>query len=65
LSVPDIDGLVGEVEFSPEGPEIGAFFDFDGTLIDGYSAVAYFRDRLLSRRKIHLSISPSCWRSFR
>ncbi len=47
--MPDIDGLVSEVEFSPEGPEIGAFFDFDGTLIDGYSAVAYFRDRLLAR----------------
>ena len=47
--MPDIDGLVSEVEFSPEGPEIGAFFDVDGTLIDGYSAVAYFRDRLLAR----------------
>ena len=47
--MPDIDGLVAEVEASPEGPQIGAFFDFDGTLIDGYSAVAYFRDRLLAR----------------
>ena len=47
--MPDIDGLIAEVERSPEGPHIGAFFDFDGTLIDGYSAVAYFRDRLLAR----------------
>jgi len=47
--VPDIDALVAEIETSPEGPGIGAFFDFDGTLIDGYSAVAYFRDRLLAR----------------
>jgi len=47
--VPDIDGLVAEIEWSPEGPQVAAFFDFDGTLIDGYSAVAYFRDRLLSR----------------
>lgn len=30
----------------PEGPKIAAFFDFDGTLIDGYSAGAYFTDRL-------------------
>lgn len=45
----DIDGLIADIEASPEGPEIGAFFDFDGTLIDGYSAVSYFRDRLLSR----------------
>jgi putative phosphoserine phosphatase/1-acylglycerol-3-phosphate O-acyltransferase len=30
----------------PGGPKIAAFFDFDGTLIDGYSAAAYFADRL-------------------
>ena len=30
----------------PGGPKIAAFFDFDGTLIDGYSAGAYFTDRL-------------------
>lgn len=30
----------------PTGPKIAAFFDFDGTLIDGYSAAAYFTDRL-------------------
>ena len=30
----------------PAGPKIAAFFDFDGTLIDGYSAGAYFSDRL-------------------
>lgn len=47
--MPDIDGLVAEVDKSPKGAHIGAFFDFDGTLIDGYSAVAYFRDRLLAR----------------
>jgi putative phosphoserine phosphatase / 1-acylglycerol-3-phosphate O-acyltransferase len=27
------------------GPEIAAFFDFDGTLIDGYSAAAFLKDR--------------------
>ena len=47
--MPDIDGLVAEVDASPQGSEIAAFFDFDGTLIDGYSAVAYFKDRLLAR----------------
>jgi HAD superfamily hydrolase (TIGR01490 family) len=26
-------------------PEVAAFFDFDGTLIDGYSAAAFMRDR--------------------
>ena len=42
----DIDDLVREVARGPQGPEIGAFFDFDGTLIDGYSATLYFRERL-------------------
>lgn len=32
-----------EVDRLPEGPEIGAFFDFDGTLIAGYSAVSLMR----------------------
>jgi len=45
----DINALVEDIEASPEGPHIGAFFDFDGTLIDGYSAVMYFRERLKSR----------------
>ena len=30
----------------PSGPKVAAFFDFDGTLIDGYSAGAYFSDKL-------------------
>jgi len=47
--VNEIDALVAEIEVSPEGPQIVAFFDFDGTLIDGYSAVAFFRDRLRNR----------------
>jgi len=37
---------VTAIEAGPKGPDIGAFFDFDGTLIDGYSAVAFFTDRL-------------------
>lgn len=37
---------VAAIEAGPKGPDIGAFFDFDGTLIDGYSAVAFFTDRL-------------------
>jgi 1-acyl-sn-glycerol-3-phosphate acyltransferase len=37
----------------PAGPEIGAFFAFDGTLIDGYSAAAFLQDRA-RRRDISL-----------
>jgi putative phosphoserine phosphatase / 1-acylglycerol-3-phosphate O-acyltransferase len=40
---------IAAIEAGPTGPDIGAFFDFDGTLIDGYSAVAYFTDRLRRR----------------
>ena len=30
--------VIQEIENAPEGPQIGAFFDFDGTLIAGFSA---------------------------
>lgn len=30
----------------PAGPEVAAFFDLDGTLIDGYSAAVMYRHRL-------------------
>jgi putative phosphoserine phosphatase/1-acylglycerol-3-phosphate O-acyltransferase len=38
--------LLDRIAEAPPGPATGAFFDFDGTLIDGYSAVAVYRDRL-------------------
>lgn len=41
-----IDELIAEVEAGPQGPQVGAFFDFDGTLIDGFSGVLAFGDRL-------------------
>lgn len=42
----DIEWLLEQIDNSPEGPHIGAFFDFDGTIIDGYSAAAFFKYRL-------------------
>jgi putative phosphoserine phosphatase / 1-acylglycerol-3-phosphate O-acyltransferase len=44
---------IAAIEAGPKGPGIGAFFDFDGTLIDGYSATAYFTDRF-RRREMRL-----------
>jgi len=38
--------LIAEVMQSPTGPEIGAFFDFDGTLISGYSAVTFIQEQV-------------------
>jgi putative phosphoserine phosphatase/1-acylglycerol-3-phosphate O-acyltransferase len=44
-----VDPLVDEIERSPEGPAVGAFFDFDGTLIYGFSALALQAARLRRR----------------
>jgi HAD superfamily hydrolase (TIGR01490 family) len=46
--------LVADVAAGPPGPRVGAFFDFDGTLIDGYSLSAFARYHLRS-----LQISPT------
>src|SRR5205823_3711361 len=44
-----ITPLLREIEEGPDGPRTGAFFDFDGTLIAGYSATVFLRDSLLRR----------------
>jgi len=49
LNITDIDRAVAKVLAGPAGPQVGAFFDFDGTMIDGYSAAAYIADRLRRR----------------
>jgi HAD superfamily hydrolase (TIGR01490 family) len=46
--------LIDAVGAGPKGPHIGAFFDFDGTLIDGYSLSAFARHHLRS-----LQVSPA------
>lgn len=38
-----------EVRKSEPGPEIGALFDFDGTIIAGYSATAFLREKIQRR----------------
>lgn len=35
-----------EIDALPDGPHIGAFFDFDGTVIYGYSATTYLREQI-------------------
>jgi putative phosphoserine phosphatase/1-acylglycerol-3-phosphate O-acyltransferase len=42
----DVAELLAEVERAPPGPKVGAFFDFDGTLIAGYSASVFYEDRI-------------------
>ncbi|MGV0835085.1 HAD-IB family hydrolase [Mycolicibacterium thermoresistibile] len=41
-----LPGSVAEIEASPAGPEIGAFFDLDGTLVAGFTGVIMTRERL-------------------
>ncbi|GAA3158795.1 hypothetical protein GCM10010531_07690 [Blastococcus jejuensis] len=46
------DQLLADVDAGPRGPRIGAFFDFDGTVIDGYSLAAFARHHL---RSLHVT----------
>jgi len=44
-----LPGSVAEVEASRKGPRVGAFFDLDGTLVAGYTALVHTQDRLRRR----------------
>ena len=46
---PRLTGPAAEVNEGPEGPNVGAFFDLDGTLVAGYTAAAQTRDRVRRR----------------
>jgi len=45
-----LPGSVAEIEASPPGPEVGAFFDLDGTLVAGFTGVVMTQDRLRRRQ---------------
>ena len=42
----DIEWLLEQIETGPEGPQIGAFFDFDGTLDRRVLGVGVLQERL-------------------
>ena len=44
--------VIAEISRLPDGPQIGAFFDFDGTVISGYSAFAFIEEQI---KRGHLS----------
>jgi putative phosphoserine phosphatase/1-acylglycerol-3-phosphate O-acyltransferase len=48
-----LDELLDAIAAAPPGPQIAAFFDYDGTVIDGFSASAFYRHRLR-----HAEIGP-------
>jgi HAD superfamily hydrolase (TIGR01490 family) len=41
---------IAEIGASPAGPRIGAFFDLDGTLVDGFTAAVHVGDRIRRRQ---------------
>jgi putative phosphoserine phosphatase / 1-acylglycerol-3-phosphate O-acyltransferase len=49
----DVETVIADIKAGPGGPAIAAFFDFDGTLIQGYSANA-----LLAHRARNLELGP-------
>jgi putative phosphoserine phosphatase/1-acylglycerol-3-phosphate O-acyltransferase len=48
-----VDELIERIKMEPGGPKVTAFFDFDGTLIQGYSAGA-----LLAHRARNFELGP-------
>ena len=61
--------LIREILTGPAGPSVGAFFDFDGTLISGYSAASFYLDRLrhldlsgAEARDLLLALIEVAWR---
>jgi putative phosphoserine phosphatase/1-acylglycerol-3-phosphate O-acyltransferase len=44
-----LPGSVAEIMASPPGPKIGAFFDLDGTLVAGFTAVILTQERFRRR----------------
>ena len=41
-----VQQLLKDIETAPDGPAVAAIFDFDGTIISGYSATAFIREQL-------------------
>jgi HAD superfamily hydrolase (TIGR01490 family) len=41
---------IAEITATAAGPQIGAFFDLDGTLVDGFTATAHAGDRIRRRQ---------------
>lgn len=48
-----LDELLDAIAAAPEGPQVAAFFDYDGTVIDTFSASAFYRHRIR-----HFEIGP-------
>ncbi len=52
-AVISVDDVIADIKAGPGGPKVAAFFDFDGTLIQGYSASA-----LIAHRARNFELGP-------
>ncbi|WP_307828317.1 HAD-IB family hydrolase [Antrihabitans sp. YC2-6] len=43
LDLMELDDALTRIRSGPQGPTVGAFFDFDGTIVHGFSGVPFFR----------------------
>ena len=41
-----VEEVIAAVRAAPPGPQVGAFFDLDGTLVRGYTAGTFYADRV-------------------
>jgi len=56
-----LDELLRAVYAGPRGPGVGAFFDYDGTVISGYSATVFFQHRLRGREIGLAELAQTLW----
>lgn len=60
-----LEARVRELHEGPRGPQVGAFFDYDGTVISGYSASAFYSHRLLGGDIGLLELAQTLWLGLR
>ena len=61
----ELNELISRVYAAPRGAEVAAFFDYDGTVISGYSAMAFYNKRLWERDIGPVELAKMTWASVR
>ena len=57
----NLEQHLARIAEAPRGPKIGAFFDYDGTVITGYSASAFYRKRIRDREIGPIELAETLW----
>jgi putative phosphoserine phosphatase / 1-acylglycerol-3-phosphate O-acyltransferase len=61
----ELASTIDRVRNGPQGPKIGAFFDYDGTLIDGFSGANFYKDLIRSRKVSPLQLAETAYAGIR